>query len=559
MRLIDNTTLYTAIKEHNILSIEDLEAKYSQAQRDNLSLTDLLLESRLIEEENLVKLVGEIVELPYVDFATTDIDLTVLNIVPEVVAKKQHVIAFKKDEQGLHIALVNPQNSQIISFIQKKVGIPIKPYIISAKSLEQALSLYAQAIAQPFDELVQEALHSQNIESSIATIVDAMFSYAHQNKASDIHLQPYENECVVRLRIDGVLHDITTLPCELYSQIVAHIKALAKLTIDDHATVQDGKLQHTINDETIDIRVSVVPSTKGERVVLRLLSAKARELCLANVEMREEDMAKIKKAYEKPYGLILASGPMASGKTTTLYGILKLLNKKEISISTIEDPVEYDVEGINQMQINVKTNLTFANGLKSILRQDPNIILVGEMRDIETAEMAVNSAITGHLVLATLLANDTTATIARLIDLGIDPLLLASTLNIIIAHRLVRRIHTDCRINEEVPSTTFAPFFDKKTFTARFKNTPTVQVYKGKGCKLCHNTGYEGRVGLYEVLEITEEIKELIKTGKDAKTIQTQAKKQGMQTLAEQGIEKVLAGHTTIDEVMNCCNALSKN
>ncbi|MBU1167647.1 GspE/PulE family protein, partial [Patescibacteria group bacterium] len=329
----------------------------------------------------------------------------------------------------------------------------------------------------------------------------------------------------------------------------------SKLRTDDHFSAQDGKINQKFNGDEIDIRVSVVPITTGEKVVLRLLSERSREYTLDSLGMYPEDFQKVQKAIRKPWGMILATGPTGCGKTTTLYSILKILNSPEINISTIEDPVEYDIGSVNQIQVNTQTNLTFSKGLKSIVRQDPDIIMIGEIRDEETASIAVNSAMTGHLVLSTIHTNDSSTTLPRLLDMGVEPFLSASTVNVAVAQRLVRKICTKCRASVELPvkkvneiKLQFSKEAQKKLL--EYIRDGRLTVYKGKGCKTCHNTGYTGRAGIFEVLEITEEVKSLIMQRANAAKIQKQAVKEGMTTMVEDGLRKVAEGRTTIDEVL---------
>jgi type II secretory ATPase GspE/PulE/Tfp pilus assembly ATPase PilB-like protein len=326
---------------------------------------------------------------------------------------------------------------------------------------------------------------------------------------------------------------------------------LSKLRTDEHRSAQDGKIRADMGDKKLDIRISIVPVIEGEKIVMRLLSERVHQVGLEDLGFASDDLVKLKKEYAKPYGMILATGPTGSGKTTTLYGILKILNRREVNISTIEDPVEYDIEGVNQIQVNPKTNLTFAAGLRSILRQDPNIIMVGEIRDEETAEIAINSAMTGHLVLSTLHTNDAPTALPRFLEMGIEPFLVASTVNIIIAQRLVRKICSQCIISESITAEDlkkkFPPALIDRYFGAEKKE---IRIYHGKGCKTCSDTGYAGRVGIFEVLVVTEMIRDLIMKRANADQVRALAITEGMQTMIEDGIRKVLAGITTLEEVI---------
>jgi type II secretory ATPase GspE/PulE/Tfp pilus assembly ATPase PilB-like protein len=374
--------------------------------------------------------------------------------------------------------------------------------------------------------------------------------FAFKNKSSDVHIEPLKEKSLIRFRIDGILHDIVTVPLELHRPMATRIKVLADLRTDEHQAAQDGKFQFTVDGEEVDARVSIVPITNGEKIVMRLLSSSSRQFSLIDLGLSNDDLTKVKKAYEKPYGMLLSTGPTGSGKTTSMYAVLKLLNKRDVNIMSIEDPVEYQIEGVNQIQVNEKAGLTFAAGLRSIVRQDPNIILVGEIRDEETADIAVNSAMTGHLVLSTLHTNDASTAIPRLLDMNIEPFLIASTVNVIIAQRLVRKIHTKCRISEEVSITEIEKHFEPSTVKKLFGSSKTIRLYKGKGCPLDHGIGYEGRLGIFEVLVIDDEVRKAIVERKDASVIRKIAVKNGMTTMLDDGLEKVKEGITTIDEIM---------
>ena len=340
------------------------------------------------------------------------------------------------------------------------------------------------------------------------------------------------------------------LPIALHNQVVTRIKVAAKLRTDEHLSAQDGKMQVELSTEELDIRVSIVPVIYGEKVVTRLLSSRSRQFGLTDLGMSEGDLAKVRKGFLKPYGMVLSTGPTGSGKTTSIYSILKILNTKEVNIATIEDPVEYDIEGVNQIQVNPKTNLTFSSGLRAILRQDPNIIFVGEIRDEETADIAVNSAMTGHLVLSTLHTKDAGSSLPRLMDMGIEHFLVASTINVIIGQRLVRRICLKCRVSIDVPVASISENLPRDLVFKYFKGKKSIRIYKGKGCPVCHSTGHTGRIGIFEVLVLTSEIRELIMAKADADRIKQQAIKDGMMTMLEDGIRKVQKGVTTIEEIL---------
>jgi len=554
MALYDNQKLFDAIKDLKVISDDQLKNALEQAEKQKLPLGDILLSRDLISPQNLGKVLSDLTNFPFVNLSHEAIDQKILNFIPELYAKANQVIAFRKDETGLHLALTDPSNKQVTGFLNIKTGIPIKAYLTTKTDIQNSLSLYTKDVKKAFkgiiDKKIKEAKGSTKAEAPIIKIVDTIFSYAYQNKASDIHIEPLEEHSLVRFRVDGILHDVVKLPLDLHQAIITRIKVLAKLRTDEHQAAQDGKAQHKTEAEELDIRVSIVPITEGEKVVMRLLSERSRQFSLADLGFSPTDLIKVEAAYKKPHGMILSTGPTGSGKTTSLYAILKLLNKRNVNLMTIEDPVEYDMEGVNQIQVNKKTNLTFSKGLRSIVRQDPDIILVGEIRDQETASIAINSAMTGHLVLSTLHTNDAATSIPRLFDMKVEPFLVASTVNIIIAQRLVRKLCQKCRISKEVEQKELATKLSAELIKTHFNDSQTIRMYFGKGCPVCHNTGYMGRIGIFEVLIINDSIREAVVAKKTATDIKTLAVKAGMTTMLDDGLNKVKNGLTTLEEII---------
>lgn len=555
MQFYDNLALFRSLEELGVIPQDKLKKTFEAAKGANKPLGELLLEKDLISDQNLGKIIASIAKIPFVSLSTTAISDDMLLVVPEIVARKSQIIAFEKTAEGLKLAMANPNDNQIIEFIGRKTGEKIIPYYATSRDIENALRLYQKEMQKTFNDMLSEQVEAAGIspqkEAPIAKIVDLLVEYAYQNKASDIHIEPSEKDTFVRFRIDGVLHDVLDLPQGLHRQIITRIKVLAKLRTDEHLSAQDGKMQANLPAEKIDIRVSIVPIVDGEKAVLRLLSSKSRQFALNDLGIAEEDIKKIEDAYKKPYGIILSTGPTGSGKTTTIYAILKIINVRDKNIATIEDPVEYDIAGINQIQVNPKTNLTFADGLRSILRQDPDIIFVGEIRDKETASIAVNAAMTGHLVLSTLHTNNASTTLPRLIDMAIEPFLLSSTVNLIIAQRLVRKICEKCRLSQVVPPSSLPKAIPANLVKKYLGDKKEVRIYQGKGCPVCHNTGYRERIGIFEVLQVTGAIRDLIQAKADAETITKKAIEEGMTTMLEDGLVKVKLGITTIDEVLS--------
>ena len=558
--ILSHDELRTVLLEAGVVSEKDLELAEERFKSEGGSFSQALLWYNLIAEQEIGKLIADHLSLPFVFLGEKNIPESVLHIVPEIVARKQYLIAFAIDSVGLHVAMADPKNLEIRDFLEKKTGLFVKVYFSMPRDIENAFSLYTKEVAQAFDDIirsdVEAAEEGENKETDppIIRIVDTLISYAYQNRASDIHIEPREDDMLVRFRIDGVLHDIVKFPVQLHPQIISRLKILAKLRTDEHQMPQDGKVQFVLEGrEDLDVRVSLIPTTEGEKMVLRLLSDRSRQFSLTNLGMDPSVMQILRDAYQKPYGMILVTGPTGCGKTTTLYSLLKLLNRRQVNIVTIEDPVEYDMEGVSQIQVNPETNLSFAVGLRSILRQDPNIILVGEIRDDETAGIAINLAMTGHLVLSTLHTNNAATTLPRLIDMHIEPFLIASTTNIIIAQRLVRKIHAACRVSDEFDSLELqnrvGETFFKKVFGAA-ESGKKVRLYRGKGCTVCHETGYEGRSGIFEALVLDDALREAIVKRTDADALEDLAIAHGMRTLFEDGLIKVKQGITTIDEVM---------
>lgn len=394
---------------------------------------------------------------------------------------------------------------------------------------------------------------SQGIEPSIVKILDYLIEYAYELKASDIHIDPMEEGLKIRFRIDGALQDIITLPQKIHSEIISRIKILCGLRTDEHQAAQDGRFSYREKTgNPIDIRVSIAPTYHGENAVLRLLCDKVEQFTLESLGFDENEILKIEKALKKPWGMILATGPTGSGKTTTLYTLIKLLNSRERSIITIEDPIEYNIGGITQIQVNSQTELTFANGLRSILRQDPNIIMVGEIRDLETASLAVNTALTGHLFLSSLHTTDSATAIIRLLDMKIEPFLIASTVNLVIAQRLIRKICNNCKTSYQLTKAEYKSLLE--TIPSKLLENNAETFYRGQGCPQCNQTGYQGRISINEVLVTNDAVKESILKRESSNKIKQVAVANGMTTMLEEGFQKVFKGVTTIEEILRVIN-----
>jgi type IV pilus assembly protein PilB len=550
------TQLFEFVQSLETVDAKRLQEAVEESKKTQIPLQEILVQHDLVPDEALGVVVADLYNLPFARLSQTSIPQNILLLIPELVAKKNKIVAFNEDKYGVHVATSQPENTNLISLLEKKTGTPIKLYYATTLDITNALGLYAQDFTKKFSELLNkyQSLESdpKQDEDSIIQITDEIILYGQNNRASDIHIEPEDNATVIRFRLDGILHDITTIPQSLHDRIVTRIKVMASLRTDEHQAAQDGKIVIKRDGEELDIRVSIVPVVTGEKIVLRLLSEASRQFSLHDLGFSEYSLNTVTSAIKKPHGMILATGPTGSGKTTTLYAMLKLLNTRDVNIMTIEDPVEYDISGINQIQVNPKTNLTFAAGLRSIVRQDPNIILVGEIRDEETAGIAINSAMTGHLVLSTLHTNDAATALPRLLDMGVEPFLIASTVNIIIAQRLVRKICFKCRASYELPldSKQLSEQKDLQRLLKTYVKEKTIRLYKGNGCPVCHNSGYNGRVGIFEILIVDNDLKNAITKRSDATTVKTLAVKRGMKIMLEDGIEKATQGITTIDEII---------
>ena len=547
--------LFNAIKELGIVEEKKLIAAFEESKKNNTSFQERLITNDLISDADLGKTVAELLHVPFVELSTTKIPSDLVYLIPETYARTHKVIAFEETDKDIKIAMVNPTASSLVQqFIEHKAQKKLSVFYASERDFEKALKIYKQNLQKSYDKMLKEEVGNIGkdglSEPPIERIVDILIEYAYDNGASDIHLEPEKDGSVVRFRIDGILQEVLRFTPEIDQQVISRIKFLSKLRTDEHLSAQDGKIQTKIENEDLDIRISIVPIVHGEKCVMRLLSARYRQFGLSDLGMHDADLKKVTDASNKPYGMILSTGPTGSGKTTTMYAILKILNTKERNIATIEDPIEYEITGLNQIQVNPKTNLTFAEGLRSILRQDPNIIYVGEIRDDETADIAVNSAMTGHLVLSTLHTNDAATALPRLLDMNIEPFLVASTVNIVIAQRLVRKICEKCKVSQAEKITDLEKHFDKKLLQKYFKSSKEARIYIGKGCPVCRNTGYSGRVGVFEILLLSEKIKDLIVAKSDSQKIMQQAVMEGMITMMDDGLSKVQQGITTIEEVL---------
>jgi type II secretory ATPase GspE/PulE/Tfp pilus assembly ATPase PilB-like protein len=523
------------------LGKEELDKAQSYAKAHNISIEEYLLNEGLINKELLGQAIAESYGIPYADLEAVPPSREQVLKIPEDIAKKYHLVYFGSSADGQIIATDNPKQAGLKEIIDKKFAGKIILNYSHPEDIEAAFIYYRKPLDTRFAKIIEEE------ERVAPEIIEEIIEDAQAFGASDIHFEPQEKDVLIRFRVDGVLHEAGRIPSKFYGNILNRIKIQAHLRIDEHFSAQDGAIRFIDSDKIIDMRVSIVPTLTGEKIAIRLLSKYVKSFNLGNLGLSVADQKRIDEVSKKPFGMLLVCGPTGSGKTTTLYALLKTINSPDVNITTIEDPVEYRIAGTNQIQVSSQTNLSFASGLRSIVRQDPDIILVGEIRDNETAEISVNAALTGHLLLSTFHANDAATAIPRLLDMKVEPFLLSSTIEAIVSQRLVRQICKNCRHSVNISSEGIKKI--SPDLVKYFPKANTV-VYSGKGCKSCNNTGYKGRIGIFEIIFMTAELKDLILKNPDTKQIWELARQQGSHSLFEDGLEKVEKGVTTLEELV---------
>lgn len=542
------------------LSKVDLGHAKEVSANKKIPLIDAVIDLGLLSEDQALSLIAEEEGAKFVNLSKERIDPAVLYLIPESVAHAQNVVAYKQTPEKIYVAMLDPGNYDLISLLQKTLGAPIEAYRTSHAGLSYAFKGYQKDILEQARLLVARMAKTPQ-EEDVVKLVNLLVEAAYRNAASDIHIEPEEDNIVVRFRVHGDLHEVLRYPKSSHDKVVFRIKILSRLRTDEHAQAQDGRFEMKFSDGRVNLRVSILPITHGENIVMRLLSEGFQRLRLEDLGLLEDDFAKVKHASELPYGMIVVVGPTGSGKTTTLYAVLNILNQPDVNIITIEDPVEYSIRGIRQIQVNPATNLTFEAGLRSILRQDPDIVMVGEIRDPETAAISINAALTGHLMLTTLHTNDAATAFPRLFDMHVEPFLIASSVNVIIGQRLVRRVCPDC-LESYAPSKDLQEELHTDPLLLKLVQTMSgeedlnnVHLYHGKGCATCRNTGYTSRVGIFEIMEVTEEIRPLIVNKVSSDEIRRKAKELGMRTMIEDGVLKVFKGLTTLEEIIRVTKA----
>jgi type IV pilus assembly protein PilB len=547
--------LKEVLLKSGFVSEKDFAAAAKTAEELGKPIAEILVFRGLISDEALGQLLAEHMGVPYVGLKNKTIPLEVLEKIPENLARTHRMIPFGMKEKQLEVGMEDPTDFEALELARRHSKCKVVPYYASWQDISQALLQYKKGIREEFEEIItqnvkktgsvkEEEAAKAATDLPVIKILDTILEYAIAEQASDVHLEVLQEDLVVRFRIDGRLRDIVKLPREVATAIVARIKILSSLKIDEHRVPQDGRFKYEYGDESLALRVSIIPGFFGENVVLRLLFESARPLSLGELGLMGRNLKLIQEGIKKPHGMILVTGPTGSGKTTTLYSILNILNDVAVKICTVEDPVEYGIHRINQIQVNTATGLTFAVGLRALLRHDPDIIMVGEIRDRETVEMGIHAALTGHLVLSTLHTNDAAGAIPRFLDMGAEGFLVASTVNLVMAQRLVRKLCQSCIKRQEADAATQKLL---KKYRPRAKST---EVFRSEGCDECGHTGYRGRIGIFEVLEVTPDMRELVVGKVSGAEVMKLAQKQGMEGMLEDGLDKVFSGLTTIEEVL---------
>ncbi len=576
---IEDAQLKAFLLDSGLVKPEDLKKAEQEAVKSDTRLRDILLAREYVKEDDLRRLEAYILGIPFVDLSRETVPHEVLQIIPEPIARTHHIVAFKKSGNDLQVAMLDPDDLATIDFIKKKAGLRILPRLTTPESIQHVLAQYQKTLEAEFAQIIKgetetlavakEGAEPEELEElkklaedlPVVRIVDTLIRHAILQSASDIHIEPAEKEVLVRYRIDGILRDAMTLPVQIAAGVVARIKVMANLKLDEHRLPQDGRFKIETDEYRISFRVSVLPVFDGEKVVMRLLPETVKGYTLEELGFWGSNLERVQRAIRRPTGIILATGPTGSGKTTTLYTMLEMLNTPRVNISTIEDPIEYRIPRINQTQVRPDIGLSFANGLRSLLRQDPNIIMVGEIRDNETASLAINAALTGHLVLSTLHTNSAAGALPRLIDMKVEPFLIASTVTAIISQRLVRRLCPDARaeyrlsgdeivsIKKDVNLDEIREVLLREKIIAPSVALEEIEWARPGQSEQCPD-GYKGRIGIHEVLEMSESIKELVVKNATSDAIEKQARDEGMLTMLEEGFIRAAEKVTSIEEVL---------
>lgn len=577
---VDEAQLKTFIIDSGLIADGDLATVEKKARKNKKPLKEVILAEGLLSEDDLRRVEAHVFGIPFVSLKNRKIDFDLLSLIPEPIARRHNIIAFKKGDSALEVAMLDTDDLAAIDFIKKKVGLKILPHITDTASIKAALLQYQKNLKAEFGDIIRaeaeslkavpesnegEQLSGDDLKKlaedlPVVKIVDSLLKHAIVQNASDIHIEPQEKELLIRYRIDGILHDAMVLPKAVGPGIVARVKVLSDLKLDEKRLPQDGRFKIIQNDEKVSFRVSTIPTAFGEKTVMRLLRERTSGFTLETLGFHGGGEELIQEATRQKTGMILVTGPTGSGKTTTLYTILDILNTPEVNISTVEDPIEYQVPRINQTQVRPDIGFTFSKGLRALVRQDPDIILVGEIRDTETASLGVNAALTGHLVLSTLHTNSAGGTIPRMLEMEVESFLLVSTVNVIIGQRLVRKLCDTkekyfltkseiTQLAEEANLDLVLNYLKEEKIVDAKATWASIPFYAPKKSAQCES-GYSGRIGIHEILRMSDGIRALVMADATAHEIQEQARKEGMMTMFEDGIFKAAKGITSIEEVL---------
>ena len=561
-----NTTILDVLTSQHLITPQQLEEIKVKSASLGKSYEEILTSLNIVSAEKITEAKAKLLGIPFISLSSTSFSPQALSMVPRAVAERFLLIPFLYDEktQVLSLAMANPVDLEALEFVRQKTGLIIKTFAASADDVRKAINQQyrqeivgevGEALKQTEEELLKiPTIDSRQIaeiikEAPIAKIVSTILEYAVSSRASDVHIEPQEDRIRVRYRIDGILYDKLSLPKTVQEAVVSRIKILSNMKIDEHRIPQDGRFNFKVGNNEVDLRISVMPASSGEKIVMRLLRKSGGIPTLAELGLTGTSLKNLETSILRPHGIILACGPTGSGKTTTLYSVLEKLNTTRVNIMTLEDPIEYQMPGVNQVQINPVVGLTFATGLRSFLRQDPNIILVGEIRDKETTELALQASLTGHLVFSTLHTSDASGALPRLIDLGAEPFLLSSTMNGIVGQRIVRKVCTYCK--ETYPPLRQIVDEMRDVLGKLFPpENAEIRLSKGGGCEKCAGSGYLGRIGIFEVLPVSNKISNLILEHPNSSAVEKEAVLEGMITMKQDGYLKVLQGITTPEEVI---------
>lgn len=561
----DLTLLDTLVAQNSLTSAQANDIRTKSAL-EGKSVEELLNATKMLPEEKIAEAKARVLGVPYISLATTSFSPQAISLLPRAVVERFALVPFFYDEriQTISIAMANPVDLDAIEFVRQKTGMSVRTFAASPTEVQSAIDQqYRQALVGEVGAAIKETeefsgkkrvVDSTQIaqlikEAPIAKIVSTILEFAVTSRSSDIHIEPQEDHVRVRYRIDGILSDKLSLPKNVQEALVSRIKILSDLKIDEHRTPQDGRFNFKIGNEEVDLRISILPTVNGEKIVMRLLRKSGGIPTMQDLGLNGLALKRLEDAITRPHGIILVTGPTGSGKTTTLYAVLSKLNTPRVNIMSLEDPVEYQIAGVNQVQINTAIGLTFASGLRAFLRQDPNIILVGEIRDKETTDLALQAALTGHLVFSTLHTQTASGALPRLLDLGAESFLLASTITAIVGQRIVRKICSTCK-EMYIPAPQVLATIKQVLGPLYTYKDEDVRLYRGKGCNECGGTGYRGRIGIYEVLPVSDKIGQIILQHPDSVSIEKQAVLEGMTTMMQDGYLKVLTGVSSIEEVL---------